>query len=142
MEREPESRAGRDPARSDEPVVGRRRPTSDVPSVLQHAVEEAARLVGASGAVVCVLDPESGKLKYAHEAGTSRRHIHTLAEEIDAALHEKGDRRLSIAGYEASKWVVQDYGDVVIHVFDPDTRDYYRLEELWADAPKVDWERE
>ena len=37
---------------------------------------------------------------------------------------------------------MQDYGDVVVHVFDPDTREYYTLEELWADAPKVDWERE
>ena len=55
---------------------------------------------------------------------------------------QKGDRRLGIEGYESSKWVVQDYGDVVIHVFDPDTRDYYKLEELWADAPKVDWEHE
>ena len=74
--------------------------------------------------------------------GSSRRQIHTLAEEIDAALRAEGDRRLAIEGYEASKWVVQDYGDVVIHVFDPDTRDYYKLEELWADAPKIDWENE
>ena len=72
--------------------------------------------------------------------GTSRRQIHTLAEEIDAGLRAEGDERLGIEGYEASKWVVQDYGDVVIHVFDPDTRDYYKLEELWADAVKVDWE--
>jgi ribosome-associated protein len=74
--------------------------------------------------------------------GTSRRQIHTLAEEIDAGLRAEGDTRMGIEGYEASKWVVQDYGDVVIHVFDPDTRDYYKLEELWADATKVDWERE
>ena len=74
--------------------------------------------------------------------GTSRRQIHTLAEEIDAGLRAEGDERMGIEGYEASKWVVQDYGDVVIHVFDPDTRDYYKLEELWADAVKVDWERE
>ena len=73
--------------------------------------------------------------------GTSRRQIHTLAEEIDAALHAEGDRRLSIEGYEASRWVVQDYGDLVVHVFDPDTRDYYGIEELWADAPRLDWER-
>jgi len=73
--------------------------------------------------------------------GISRRQIHTLAEEIDAALHAEGEHRLSIEGYEASKWVVQDYGDVVIHVFDPDTRTYYALEELWADAPRVDWTR-
>ena len=73
--------------------------------------------------------------------GVSRRQIHTLAEEIDAAMRAEGETRLGIEGYQASKWVVQDYGDVVVHVFDPDTRDYYALEELWADAPRVDWEQ-
>jgi ribosome-associated protein len=73
--------------------------------------------------------------------GISRRQIHTLAEEIDAALRLEGEQRLSIEGYEASKWVVQDYGDVVIHLFDPETREYYALEELWVDAPQVDWTR-
>lgn len=72
--------------------------------------------------------------------GTSRRQIHTLTEEIDDAMREHGDRRLSVEGYEASTWVVQDYGDVVVHVFNPQTREYYALEELWADAPKVEWE--
>jgi len=74
--------------------------------------------------------------------GSSRRQIHAVAEETDAALRAEGDERMGIEGYEASKWVVQDYGDVLVHVFDPDTRDYYKLEELWADAVKVDWERE
>ena len=74
--------------------------------------------------------------------GSSRRQIHTLAEEIDAALHAAGDRRRTIEGYEASRWVVQDYGDVVVHVFDADARGYYALEELWADAPRLDWERQ
>ena len=48
--------------------------------------------------------------------------------------------RLGIEGYEAAKWIVQDYGDIVVHVFDKETRDYYELEELWADARKLDWE--
>jgi ribosome-associated protein len=73
--------------------------------------------------------------------GSSRRQIHTIAEEIDAAMRAAGDHRLSIQGYETSRWVVQDYGDVVVHVFDPDTRTYYALEDLWADAPHVDWQR-
>lgn len=72
--------------------------------------------------------------------GNSRRQIHTLAEEIDAAMRAAGDRRLAIEGYEGSKWVVQDFGDVVVHVFDAPTREYYSLEDLWADAPRVDWE--
>ncbi len=71
--------------------------------------------------------------------GVSRRQIHTIAEEIDSALARLGDRRLSIEGYESSKWVVQDYGDVVVHVFDPSMREYYSIEELWADAPRVEW---
>jgi ribosome-associated protein len=74
-------------------------------------------------------------------SGISRRQIHNLAEEIDASMRAAGETRLSIEGYEASKWVVQDYGDVVVHVFDPDTRSYYGLEDLWADAPRLDWER-
>jgi ribosome-associated protein len=73
--------------------------------------------------------------------GASRRQIHTIAEEIDARLRIEGDTRLAIEGYEASKWVVQDYGDIVVHVFDEPTRAYYALEELWGDAPRVDWER-
>jgi ribosome-associated protein len=73
--------------------------------------------------------------------GTSRRQIHTVTEEIDAALRERGDLRHSVEGYEASRWVVQDYGDVVVHVFTPEAREYYSLEDLWADAPRVGWER-
>jgi len=74
--------------------------------------------------------------------GSSRRQIHTVAEEVDAALESIGDRRLSIEGYEASRWVVQDYGDVVVHVFDGDAREFYKLEDLWADARRIDWERQ
>ena len=74
--------------------------------------------------------------------GASRRQVHSITEEVDAGLRAEGDTRIGIEGYEASKWVVQDYGDVVVHVFDPDTRDYYKLDELCADAKKVDWERE
>ncbi len=74
--------------------------------------------------------------------GASRRQIHTLAEEVDAAMRAEGDRRLSIEGYEVSRWIVQDYGDIVVHVFDADARGYYALEDLWADAPRIDWQRE
>lgn len=73
--------------------------------------------------------------------GASRRQIHTLAEEVDAAMRAEGDRRLSIEGYEVSRWIVQDYGDIVVHVFDVDARGYYALEDLWADAPRIDWQR-
>ncbi len=74
--------------------------------------------------------------------GASRRQIHTLAEEIDAFLRSQDEKRLSIQGYQASRWIVQDYGDIVVHVFDQESRGYYALEDLWADAKRIDWRRE
>ena len=70
--------------------------------------------------------------------GTSRRQLHAISEEIDHALEEgMGDRRLGIEGYDESRWILLDYGDLVIHLFEPDTRDYYALEQLWAQAKRV-----
>ena len=73
--------------------------------------------------------------------GGSRRQLHTIAEEIDDAMKAEGEQRLAIEGYQSSKWIVQDYGDIVVHVFDPETRLFYALDELFADAPRIDWER-
>jgi ribosome-associated protein len=72
--------------------------------------------------------------------GSSRRQIHTITEEVEARWRDRNDVRLSVEGYEASSWVVQDYGDIMVHVFDPQKREYYAIEDLWADAPRIDWE--
>lgn len=71
-------------------------------------------------------------------SGTSRRQLHAMSEEIDRALEQQlGDHRLGIEGYEESRWILLDYGDVVVHLFDPPTREYYALEDLWAAARRV-----
>jgi ribosome-associated protein len=73
--------------------------------------------------------------------GTSRRQLHAISEEIDRVLEkEMGDRRLGIEGYERSRWILLDYGDVVIHLFEPETREYYALEQLWGHAKRVPFE--
>ena len=68
--------------------------------------------------------------------GTSRRHIQTLAEEAEAGLKEIGRRPLRREGVEDATWVLLDYGDVIIHIFDQATRDFYDIERLWGDAPR------
>jgi len=74
-------------------------------------------------------------------SGTSRRQLHAISEEIDHALEEgMGDQRMGIEGYDESRWILLDYGDVVIHMFEPDTREYYGLEQLWAQAKRVPFE--
>jgi ribosome-associated protein len=71
-------------------------------------------------------------------SGTSRRQLHAMSEEIDHALEDDvGDRRQGIEGYDESRWILLDYGDVVIHLFEPETRDYYALEQLWTQAQRV-----
>jgi len=73
-------------------------------------------------------------------SGTSRRQLHAISEEINQALREMGDRRLGREGYEESRWILLDYGDVVVHVFDDETRAYYALEELWSQGQRVPFE--
>jgi ribosome-associated protein len=71
--------------------------------------------------------------------GTSSRQLHAIAEEINRTLKEQfGERRLGLEGYAAGTWILQDYGDVVIHLFDEKARNYYALEQLWSGAKKVD----
>ena len=71
--------------------------------------------------------------------GTSRRQLHAISEEIDHKLEDElKDRRMGIEGYSDSRWIVLDYGSVVIHLFDETTRQFYSLENLWADAKPVD----
>ena len=72
--------------------------------------------------------------------GTSRRQIHAMSEEIDHKLEDElNDERMGIEGYSESRWILLDYGTVVSHLFDKESREYFALEEMWAEAPKVDW---
>jgi ribosome-associated protein len=74
-------------------------------------------------------------------SGTSRRQLHAMSEEIDRVLEQElGDRRLGIEGYQQSRWILLDYGDVVVHLFEPETRAYYAIEQLWAAAKRVERE--
>ena len=71
--------------------------------------------------------------------GNSPRQMRAIADEVHRVLRQEGSERLGVEGYETSSWILQDYGDVVLHVFTPETRGIYDLERLWADAPRVDW---
>lgn len=71
--------------------------------------------------------------------GTSRRQLHAIASEIDRVLRkEMHESRLGLAGYDESRWIVLDYGSVVVHMFDEETRAFYDLESLWGDGKLID----
>ena len=69
--------------------------------------------------------------------GTSDRQMRTVADEINEAAREHKFQRFGRAGYEQARWILLDYVDVVIHIFDSEYRDYYDLELLWGDAERL-----
>ncbi len=70
--------------------------------------------------------------------GSSRRQLHAISEEIDHCLEdEMDDERMGIEGYNESQWILLDYGNIVIHLFDQETREYYALEDLWSESVQV-----
>jgi ribosome-associated protein len=76
-------------------------------------------------------------------SGRNSRQVKTIAEEVEARLKVEGDiKPLRVEGLSDSHWVLLDYGDLVIHVFLDETREFYDLERLWSDAPRVAWEDE
>lgn len=71
---------------------------------------------------------------------TSGRQMRAIVAEVEQLLKLRGSRpRVGIEGRDSSTWILQDFGDIVLHVFSPEGRSLYDLEHLWADAPHVDW---
>ena len=71
--------------------------------------------------------------------GNSRPHAQSLADHVEEQLKAVGRKPLRDEGRPEAEWVLLDYGDVWVHVFQPSTREYYDLERLWRDAPVVNW---
>lgn len=72
-------------------------------------------------------------------SGSSNRQLHAMSEQIDDVLEkELHESRLHIEGYQESRWILLDYGSIVIHLFDQPTREFYNLEQLWTRATRVE----
>jgi ribosome-associated protein len=72
--------------------------------------------------------------------GRNARQVRTVAEEVEARVADAGGPKpLRVEGLDAADWVLLDYGDLVVHVFRDEAREYYDLERLWRDVPVVDW---
>ncbi len=70
--------------------------------------------------------------------GVSRRQLHAISDDIDHYFEkELGDHRRGIEGYQESRWIVLDYGDLVVHLFEPEKREFYALDDLWGKGEEV-----
>lgn len=66
-------------------------------------------------------------------SGSSERHVRTLYEWLDEQMSEVGIIPLGVEGYAEGRWILMDYGDIIVHIFLPDVRRFYDLEGLWID---------
>ncbi len=71
-------------------------------------------------------------------SGTNPRQVQAIADEIVEQLKKQGTRAARVEGYSTAEWVLVDYGDFVVHVFEEKSRRFYDLERLWRDAARVE----
>jgi ribosome-associated protein len=71
--------------------------------------------------------------------GNSRRQLHAISDEVERTIRDElKDKRMGVEGYQDSRWILLDYGNVVIHLFDEETREFYALEDFWSQATRVE----
>jgi ribosome-associated protein len=121
-----------------------RKPPRATPEAIEAARIAASAIDDKKGEDILLLDL-SGLLVvtdvFVVASGTSNRHVKTLVEDAEEALRAIGRKPIRREGTEFGEWVLLDYGDVIVHVFDRETRAYYELERLWADAPRITYDR-
>ncbi len=69
-------------------------------------------------------------------SGASERHVRTVADGVEQGMKEQGRLPLSTEGYDEGRWIIMDYGDVIVHVFLGELRELYDLESLWIEAKR------
>jgi ribosome-associated protein len=73
-------------------------------------------------------------------SASNDRLVKAIVDDVERTVDEAGfGKPLRVEGLDDRHWVLVDYGDVVVHVFIDETRDYYELERLWSDVPRVEW---
>jgi ribosome-associated protein len=72
-------------------------------------------------------------------SGLNARHVQNVSGFLSKSLREDGVSRGGLEGYHEGKWILLDYDSVVVHLFLVENRDYYDLELLWGDCPRVEW---
>lgn len=106
------------------------------------AIEIARAVEEAKGQSVIILNVEGISMVtdyYVIASADNTVHLKALADRAQERLKELGERPLHVEGYGKSGWILMDCGDVVIHLFLEERREFFGLERLWGDAPKVDF---
>lgn len=69
--------------------------------------------------------------------GTSAQQVQTISDHLKEEMKKAGNPLLRLEGYREARWVLLDYGSLVVHIFQPEDREFYNLERLWDSASKI-----
>jgi ribosome-associated protein len=125
-----------------QPEAARSAPDPDDPT-LAWAIEAARAADAKQGADPVIL--QVGEVLalcgwFVVTSGANDRQVKAIAEEVERKVHEiGGPKPIRVEGLNDLRWVLMDFGDLVVHVFSDEARDFYELERLWSDVPHVDW---
>ena len=72
-------------------------------------------------------------------SGSNRSQIQALSDGVEEALAKNNIFHKGIEGYDSANWILLDYGDIIVHIFDKDSRELYDLERIWCDADKIEF---
>ena len=107
-----------------------------VETLVAAALEGAEEKLGLDGVVLDLRELVDSFDALVVASGRSDRQVRAIAEEIERLVdRELKIKPLRVEGWAAGEWIALDYGDVIVHVFDEASRDYYDLEHLWNSAP-------
>ncbi len=70
--------------------------------------------------------------------GGSNKNVQAICDEVEEKMKEQGAKLWNKEGYDSGEWVLLSYDDVIVHIFQSETREFYKLEHIWKDAPSVD----
>ena len=114
-------------------------PTPDTLALVEAAVRGADDQLGIDPIVLDLAELLGVVEAFVIVSGRNERQVSAIVEEIEAKIKVETKRSpIRLEGHREPSWVLMDYGDVVIHVFLEETREFYDLEHLWSSAPRID----
>lgn len=120
-------------------VIQKHMPFSELDEEVQLAIQCADDKKAARITVLDLRSIASFTEYFVIADGANQRQVQAIADEINEQLKKQSGRRpVRIEGYKGAEWVLLDYGDFVVHLFNKEARDFYDLERLWRDAGRVD----
>ena len=115
-------------------------PDTEVPDASLLAARAADSKLGDQTVILSVGDALGITEAFVITSGGNARQVRTIANEVELQLKKaEGRAPIRIEGLDDARWVLMDYGDFLVHVFVDEAREYYDLEHLWADAPRIAW---